>query len=468
MVAASGEVPAHCLVRGYVSPNVEFRLHLPSGTDWNGNFLEASLGGYGGTVEFMVPWCEEGMRRGYACLTHDTGHTGWFLRGSWAYNNLQAEFDYGVRGYYVAALAGKAITEHYYRSAPKYAYHVGCSGGGKQGMSAAQRHPWTFDGILAFEPSNVTATGVVIHWNALVTRDENGELLFTDKDLDVLHQGALAACDANDGLKDGVIGGDPRNCTFDPGVLACKAGQTSGCLSAVQVAAARKVYQGPVTSDGTKLSQYFPWYPALPGSEKGSYFTRFLEYKTTYWQFMGFNPDPGPSWKASDFDFDRDYKRAGTMDAVLNDYSNPDLRNLRAAGGKLMVIQGWEDSGLPGPRVASDYYEMAERIIGDRAATQDFYRLFMIPGRSHCLGGVGAASGDFLSALEAWVEKGKAPDMIIGYHEPSTDRVRSNASVPEKYDFSRPHYPYPLWARYRGKGDPNDYRSFEAAAPTRR
>jgi feruloyl esterase len=472
MVAATGNVPAHCLVQGYVSPNVGVRLHLPAAGEWNGNFLEASLGGYGGSTLAMVSWCEEAMRRGYACLTHDTGHSGWNLRASWAYNNLQAEFDYGIRGHYVAALAGKALIEHYYDSAPKYSYHVGCSGGGKQGLVEAQRFPWTFDGILAMEPSNVTATGVVIHWNALVTHDENGKLLFTDDDLDVLHQGALDACDTNDGLKDGVIGGDPRSCNFDPRVLACKAGQSSGCLSAVQVQAAQKVYEGPVTSDGEKLSQYFPWYPALPGSERGEYFTRFIEYKETWWRFMGFDPDPGPSWQASDFDFDRDYKRMGTMDAVVNGYSNPDLRNYKQAGGKLMVVQGWEDSGLPGPQVSVDYYEMAERIIGDRETTQDFYRLFMIPGRSHCHRGDGASSGDFLSYLEDWVEKGEAPDMMIGYHPDNESRdrnydnsMKANTSVPEKYKFSRPHYPYPQWAKYRGKGDPNDYRNFEAVDP---
>ena len=464
-VAASGEVPAHCLVLGYVTPNVGVRLHLPDSDVWNGNFLEASLGGYGGSTLAMVPWCEEAMRRGYACLTHDTGHSGWNLRASWAYNNLQAEFDYGIRGHHVAALAGKAIIEDYYSSPPEYSYHVGCSGGGKQGMTAANRHPWTFDGILALEPSNTTATSVVIHWNALVTHDADGKLIFSDKDLDVLHKGALAACDADDGLEDGIIGGDPRNCSFDPATVACKAGQTSGCLTAEQVEAARKVYEGPVTSDGEKLSKYFPWYPALPGSEKGEYFTRFLEYKTTWWRFMGFNPDPGPSWTASDFDFDSDYKRTGTQDAIVNGYSNPDLRNFHEAGGKLMVVQGWEDSGLPGPRVAVDFYEMAERIIGDRKATQEFFRLFMIPGRSHCYRGVGAVNGDFLSYLEDWVENDEAPDMMIGYHADGVSSVEANTEVPKAYDFSRPHYPYPLWAKYKGTGDPDDYRSFEPAGP---
>ena len=475
VVDATSDVPAHCRVEGYVSPNVEFVLRLPRSSDWNGKFLEASPGGYGGSTEARAPWCLEGLRRGYACITHDTGHTGIGSRASWAYNNLQAEFDYGIRGHHVVALAGKAIIEHYYGRAPEFSYHVGCSGGGKQGMVEAQRFPWNFDGILAIEPSTVTASGILLLWNALATHDEDGNPLFTPADLDVLHAGVIAACDADDGLEDGIIGGDPRTCTFDPAELTCEPGQRSGCLSPVQVEAARKVYSGPVTSKGEKLSKYFPWYPATPGSEKGDYFSMDLQYKTNYWQYMGFNPDPGPSWKSTDFDFDHDYKRTGMMDAIVSGYSNPDLRNLKAAGGKLMVIQGWDDSGLPGPQVSVDYYEMAERIIGGRASTQEFYRLFMIPGRSHCYRGVGAFSGDFLSYLEAWVERGQAPDMMIGYHALGlglsfTESISTgaNSSVPDRYDFTRPHYPYPLQARYKGSGDPNDYRSFEAFDPERR
>ncbi len=475
MAGATGDIPAHCLVEGYVSPNVGLVLRLPSGSEWNGNFLQASPGGYGGSHTGLglgggsqIHWCDEALRRGYACLTHDTGHTGAGGKTPWAYNNLQAEFDYGIRGHYVAALAGKALTGHYYGAAPKFSYHVGCSGGGKQGMVEAQRYPWTFDGILALEPSNVTATAVVIMWNALATRDENGELLLTSADFDVLREGAIAACDADDGLEDGIIGGDPRTCEFDPGELTCTGGQTSGCLSAEQVEVARKVYAGPVTSEGEKLSKYFPWYPALPGSEKGEYFSMDLEYKTTWWQYLGFNPDPGPSWKSADFDFDSDYKRTGMMDAVVNGYNNPDLRNFKVAGGKLMIIQGWEDSGLPGPQVTADYYEMVERVMGGRASTQEFYRLFMIPGRSHCGGGVGAHTGDFLSYLEDWVEEDHAPTMMVGYHLEGTNSVEANSLVPDRYDFSRPHYPYPLQARYKGSGDPNDYRSFEAFDPERR
>ena len=472
VVPATDDVRAHCRLQGYVAPNVEFVLQLPNTTEWNRKFIQMSPGGYAGSTEvYTVGWCQDALRRGYACLRHDAGHTGLSSKASWAYNDLQAEFDYGIRGHYVSALAGKALTERFYGAAPEYSYHFGCSGGGKQGLVEAQRFPWMFDGIIALEPSNVTATGVVVLWNAMVTHDKEGNPLFTDADLDVLQDGAIAACDADDGLIDGIIGGDPRTCDFDPATLLCQKGQNSGCLSHVQVEAARKVYEGPVTSKGEQLSQYYPWYPALPGSEKGGYFTRDLDYKTQYWQFMGFNPDPGPLWQSSDFDFDNDYKRTGLMDAVLNGSSNPDLRNFKKAGGKLMIIQGWEDSGLPGPLVTLDYYEMVERILGGRDETQEAVRLFMIPGRSHCIAGDGAADADFLSYLEDWVEENSPPDMIIGSHiEPAVGlydwpELMQAIEDPDRVQFTRPHYPYPLQAKYRGSGDPDDYKSFESVDP---
>jgi feruloyl esterase len=468
MVAAAGELPAHCFVQGYIAPSVGFILRLPEHSVWNEKFSEVAPGGYGGSKAMeitMTPWCEDFLRRGYACITHDTGHTGGVgLDATWAYNNLQAEFDYGIRASNVAALAGKAITQRFYDAAPKYSYFMGCSEGGKQALVQAQRYPWNFDGVIAVEPSNPTITGVVQLWNALATRDANGNSLFTANDLQVLHDGAIAQCDAEDGLKDGVIG-DPRSCKFDPAVLTCKVGQTSGCLSAIQIAAAKKVYGGPVTSTGQRL-----YFPASPGGEKGSFFTggpSGIDYKRTWWQYMGFTPDPGPSWKPTDFDFDHDWKRSYMMDAVLVNSDNPDLRKLRAEGHKLMIIQGWEDSGLPGPRVTSDYYEMVERVMGGRAETQQSVRLFMVPGRSHCVGGVGAAAIDMLSHMEAWVEHGQAPDMIIGAHVEGSkmaDFVRLPKDLASAR-FTRPHYPYPLRAQYKGTGDPNDYRSFGPAEP---
>lgn len=172
---------------------------------------------------------------------------------------------------------------------------------------------------------------------------------------------------------DGVIGYPPA-CSFDPAELLCKSGQKSGCLSRVQVEAARKVYSGPVTSKGEKL-----YYPAMPGSEKGGFWVADPSYKTHWWRYVGFLPDPGRSWKATDFNFDADYKRLGMMDAIVVGWGNPDLRKFKAAGGKLIIAPGWDDSGSPLPLQTIDYYEMVERVMGGREATQEFARLFISP-----------------------------------------------------------------------------------------
>lgn len=474
---ASAEAPAHCLVQGYIAPQVGFELQLPT-TAWNGKFIEVGCGGYcGGTRikgRLWFGWCDDALRRGYACIVSNQGHTSTkegfgpntSRDGLWAYNNLQAEFDYGVRAAHVAALAGKAITQRYYGAAPKRSYFMGCSGGGRQALVEAQRFPWDFDGIIAFDPANnLMCTGVALLWNGIAMTGSDGKSLFTPADLDVLHQAVLARCDLDDGVKDGVIG-YPPGCKFDPAELVCGEGRTSACLSQAKVDAARKVYSGPVTSDGTRLFAA----SAMPGTEKGTYFSGAgAAYKADWWRYLGFMPDPGPGWQASDFDFDTDYKRLGLMGAIYA-ADNPDLRRFKGAGGKLMVVQGWDDSGSPLPLNTIDYYETVERTMGGREATQEFARLFMIPGRAHCGGGPGAGAADFLGHLEAWVEQGRAPDMMIGAHIGSRDfsdygdYVRLPADLSEA-SFTRPIYPYPLRAKYTGAGDPDDYRNFESVAP---
>jgi feruloyl esterase len=185
---------------------------------------------------------------------------------------------------------------------------------------------------------------------------------------------------------------------------------------------------------------------------------------------MAFLPDAGPRWSPKDFNFDEDYKRAGVTEA-LYDASNPDLRAFKRAGAKLLIAQGWHDSGTPLPLSTVDYYETVERTMGGRENTQDFARLFMIPGKAHCLGGPGANAIDYLHALESWVEHGQAPDMLVAAHVES-DEPAAFLRLPgdlRMAKFTRPIYPYPVRARYRGTGDPNDYRNFlpvDADIPT--
>jgi hypothetical protein len=471
-VPAANDLPAHCEVQGYVSPNVVFRLLLPM-AGWNGKFAQIGCGGFCGTL--FPGACDGVLARGYACAWTDMGHESTALDAKWAYNNSQAEIDFAYRATHVVTLAAKAITQRFYSSDAKRSYFLGCSTGGRQGMVEAQRFPWDYDGIVAGAPViSETGDGMALLWNVVSTLGPDGHSVLTPADLKRVHAAAVARCDRDDGVEDGLIG-DPRACRFDPAELQCKAGQKEGCLSPAQATAVRRIYGGPVNSRGEKLYTG----GALPGSELNwisnyvaadggpSVYERFM---SNLFGYMSFVPDPGPGWKVGDFNWDQDYKRLGMMESLYSG-SNPDLRRFKAAGGKLIVYQGWADQSVL-PLNIVDYYETAERTMGGRASTQEFMRLYMIPGMNHCIGGEGAHTIDYLTHLESWVEDGKAPDVMLAVHPKAQELRRTwwGAHLPptDAVEFSRPVYPYPLQPRYKGKGDKNDAASYEPRDPTAR
>lgn len=478
VVAANGKTPEYCRVIGYVWPNVAIEMHLPTNS-WNGKFMEVGDGGFGGEMYLFL--CTGPLRRGYACIASDMGHTGMTNRGLWGADNLQAQLDWGYRATHVTALAGRALVRAFYSKPPTHSYMYGCSTGGYQGLVESQRFPWDFDGIVAIAPDADSEADVSMRqvWKFRQLLDGQGRPLFTVADLEVLHRGALAACDMDDGVQDGLIS-NPLGCHFDPGVLACKSGVTRACLSAAQIAAARNIYAGPHTSAGVPISTrgVFPgsemdWSTQADASAEVSEFFKYLLYR----------PAAGADWKITDFDFDRDYQRLG-LGAMYTD-SNPDLRRFKATGAKLLVAQGGYD-GLEIPGAIFDYYETVERTMGGRTATLDFFRLFLVPGMRHCSSGDGAFAVDYLKYLEAWVEQRTAPDMMVGAHVDTDyllkqtresdgsprDRVWTAAfhlSYPLDTDipvtFTRPLYPYLQYAKYVGKGDPNAAGSFAPVSP---
>jgi pimeloyl-ACP methyl ester carboxylesterase len=468
---AHAPTPAYCRVEGYVVPQVGFELRLPL-SGWNGKFLEVGSGGWGG--EMYLFFCEGPLRKGYACIASDMGHRGASSSGLWALNNPQAQIDFAYRATHVTAVAGKAIVTAFYDTAPAKAMMFGCSTGGYQGMVEAQRFPWDFDGIVAIAPdmNGEADLSMRIVWNTRALTGEDGRARLTLPELQLLHRAVLAKCDMTDGIKDGIVG-NPVGCDFDPKVVECRPGQTTDCLSADKVAVVRRVYDGPVDSHGVKLSTR----GVFPGSE--------LEWQPSdggevaeFFKYMLPGGAAGANWKLQDFDFDRDYRRLG-LGSLYSD-SNPDLRQFKAAGGKLLVAQGGNDAvEIPGAVI--DYYETVTRTMGGPAATQDFFRLFVVPGMRHCSGGSGAFAVDYLSALEGWVEQGRPPERMMGAHveshyllELNTDPTRTESDriwwaalklplplepqVP--VDFRRPVYPYPGVAVYKGKGDPNDAENY--------
>ena len=469
-VPASARQVAHCEVQAYVAPNVGFELRLPA-RDWNGKFAQVGCGGFCGGI--FPTACDAVLGRGYACVATDMGHKSTALDAQWAYDNLQAEVDFAYRATHVVTLAGKAITESYFGEQPRRAYFVGCSTGGRQGMVEAQRFPWDYDGIVSGAPViDETGDGMALLWNVVSMHDKTGKPLLSAGDLERVHAAAVAHCDLDDGVKDGLIG-DPRRCRFDPADMVCATGDGGGCLSPAQAEAVRKVYAGPADSQGRPLYTG----GALPGSELnwiGNYVARdggrstYERFMTDLFRYLAFMPDPGPSWTIDQFDWDRDYRRLDLMESLYSG-SNPDLRRFKARGGKLLVYQGWADQSVL-PLNVIDYYETAEKTMGGRAATQEFFRLFMIPGMNHCVGGEGAHAVDYLSYLEAWVERGEAPDTMLAGHPkpdvPQRPQYGAPALAPGQAAFTRPLYPYPLQPRYKGKGDVDAAASYAPQSPT--
>jgi hypothetical protein len=474
VVEASGQAKSFCKVEGYVYPQVGVEVHLPLAKDWNGKLLTTGNGGWAGSLDGGN--CDSHLRRGYACVTTDTGHRGG--DGMWAINNVAAQADFGYRAIHVATLAAKAIVNRYYGKAAQRAYFMGCSTGGYQGLVEAQRFPWDFDGIIVGAPDmdegDLTMREI---WAQRANLDAAGKPILDGAAREILHRAALAQCDMDDGVKDGLIG-NPVGCFVDPAKLLCGAGKSKQCLTAAQVEAAKRIYDGPPHAEEKAVRG------ALAGSEMNWDFGTETQYSDSLFKDMIYGARP--SWTTANYDFDRDYKRLG-LGAIYTD-TNPDLRHFKAAGGKLLVYQGGTDV-TEMPTAIVDYYQTVEKVMGGAEPTQDFFRLFVIPGMNHCGGGEGAYQIDHLTYLENWVEKKQAPNEMTGARV--SDSYLASLPLPEglapdasrdvriaaargrlqfpldpniPLTFSRPVYPFPQFARY-ATGDPNLASSFRPVGP---
>jgi feruloyl esterase len=463
------DLPPVCRVAGEIQPtndsHIAFEVWLPL-ENWNGKFAGVGNGGWAGTISYIpndVPrtsTLDAQVRRGYAAASTNTGHAGSAVEARFAYGHPERVVDFGWRAVHEMTVAAKAVTQTFYGRAPDHAYWIGCSTGGRQGLMEAQRFPADYDGIIAGAPP--------INWLSLMTGglmqsitaigDSSRYLPPAARAL--LHDAVIKQCDALDGVRDSVLE-DPRRCHFDPKTLQCESGEApnANCLTATQVAAVTRIYFGaddPVR--GRKL---------MPGFERGSEnlwlgsaapgrpnptlvgFYEWLVFGDSTWNWRTFdlaNPDDRDAWLAAD------RKLAPILNAT-----DPDLRAFRRRGGKLIQYHGWSDAAIP-PQFSIDYYENV--LSGDVSAprarasaltdVQQFYRLFVVPGMGHCVGGDGPTVFDLESALENWVQRGVAPDSVI-----ATRRAPNGAP-----DRSRPLCPYPKTAAYKGKGDSNDAASF--------
>jgi hypothetical protein len=465
VVPAKDGLPERCYVKGYITTHVQFAVMMPL-ANWNGKLLSSGCGGFCGSINgfdenskspVSSDRVEGALKRGYAVTTTDMGHTGFGMDAKWAYNNLAGKFDFAYRATHVNILAAKAIVKVFYGKEQKYTYFSGCSTGGRQGFMEAQRFPDDFDGIIAGAgPLYYTTSGFHLLWSAMASVDADRKPILQKEQVELLHKAVLNKCDAIDGLKDGIID-DPRQCKFDPAEIACKAGETQSCLNPAQVEAVRKIYLGPVNSKGEQIhiGSAFPgselnWIGDYTGDDKTP--PTYLEFPGDKFRYMTFFEDPGPTWKISQIDWDRDPERANDM-GVIYSATNPDLRRFEQSGHKLLAYQGWQDEQVT-PMNLVDYYETALKTMGGKEAMDNYYRFFIVPGMNHCVGGPGASDIDYLTSLENWVEKGEAPKVLVGKH------IEDGQTK-----FTRPIFEYPNVARYSGKGDVNDAANWVEVKP---
>lgn len=477
-------LPRHCEVKATARPTsdseIRITLWLPPGESWNGKYMQSGSGGWGGYIQPLT--LVGPLARGYAVAATDDGHQNAGnvpdANSSWAIGHPEKLIDFGYRAEHETAVLSKAVMDAYYSKPAAHAYFSGCSDGGREALMEAERYPEDFDGILAGAPSNDWThhfTGFV--WNEMALNATPGSKI-TVEQLPAIEKAALAVCDALDGVKDGVIE-DPRQCHFDPSVLLCHGTRSDECLTQPQIDALKKIYAGPVNPRSGQ--QIYPGYE--PGTEAEPKSWSLFIVGASADSYLGNSFYSGavyedPHWDWHSMDFDRDLRLADEKTAAILNSNNPDLRSFRDHGGKLIQYHGWGDAASA-PRGSIAFYEKVkaflERHPDPRAKNpsdiQSFYRLYMVPGMLHCLGGRGAVSfgndgrnflnatpdNDIQLALDRWVTQGTPPDAIIASGTIGGDAKAKSPGVP----ITRPLCVYPAVARYKGRGDTNAAESFE-------
>lgn len=456
------DMPSFCRVTATIKPtsdsDIRIEVWMPE-LGWNGKLLGNGNGGWTGSINPAT--LATGLRKHYATAMTDTGHEGG--SGSFALAHPEKLIDFGYRSTHEMTVKAKAIIAAYYGRPPDVSYFTGCSAGGKQGLTEAQLFPGDYNGIIAGAPgNNWTHMMAQIVWVAQAVHKDEASYIPPEK-YPAIHEAALAACDARDGVKDGVID-DPTKCKFDPKAIQCKgANNSSSCLTAPQVEAARKIYSA-LKNPRTK-QEIYPGFE--PGSENG--WGQFVAgptptaFATDLFKYVVFN---NPDWDYKTLNFDTDIALADMIDHGTNNATDPNLKSYFERGGKLLQYHGWNDQLIAPLNSVNYFVSVAASTSGAAAVTFGngkagaklpsgssnvlaSYRLFMVPGMSHCQGGDGPSTFDMLGALEQWVERGEAPARI------EASRIRDG-----KVDRTRPLCPYPQVAVYNGKGSTDEAENF--------
>jgi len=468
---ASNEVPDHCLFRVTMNPRASgieglsygtgIELRLPA--NWNGRLLFQGGGGLDGVLNPAignVSGSASALARGFAVVSTDGGHRGRSSIDVRFGTDQQAKLDFAYQAVERTTVEAKSLLARFYGRKPDYTYFMGCSTGGREAMLAAQRLPLQFDGVVSGNASfNLTRVAVNQAWSLqAVTRiappgpDGKPDLsrAFSDPQLKGVAAAVLKKCDALDGLADGMIN-DYQACKFDPAALVCGSSGAPGpeqCLTAAQADTLKSIAGGARNSRGDKLYGTFPfdtgiaapaWRSMHLGNPGGEPANATLGRDT----LRGYAMTPAdPTFDIRSFDFDRDMIRTAETAAITDAVAT--LHSAFAGhGGKMIVYHGLSDQAMATGALTDWYEKLTPR---DSNGPQDWARLFLIPGMTHCGGGQSTDQFDMLAAIQNWVEKRQAPDRIIA----------SGRAFPGQ---TRPLCPFPEVARYEG-GDSKQERSF--------
>jgi feruloyl esterase len=434
-------VPAFCRVAAVATPSTDSHINLevwiPT-TNWTGRLLGTANGGFAGSIPYGP--MAAGLAKGYATVGTDTGHIGDQLE--FGLGHPEKIVDWGYRAIHVMTETAKLVIRSDRGRFPDRSYFDGCSTGGQQGLSEAQRYPADYDGIVAGDPGNNRVRLILgFLWGWMALHGEDGKPVLPAAKLATITKAAVAACDANDGLKDGMVS-DPATCHFDPSTLLCKGGDDNTCLTAPQVAAVEKVYDG--AKNPRTHEQIFPGWTR--GSEQGWGGYLLSPAEPSRIGFLRYLTFHDPAWDMKTFDWDRDVAFVDAQVPAISATST-NLSAFKSRGGKLVMYTGLADPVVP-PQDAINYYDAVTKAMG-AAATPSFFRFFPVPGMGHCNGGTGPVDFDALGALERWVEQGEAPASLAGSH-----------STGGTVDRTRPLCAYPARARYKGTGSIDDAANF--------
>lgn len=420
------DVPAFCRVAGSSKPapdsDIRFEVWLPM-SGWNRKLQTVGNGAYAGTIGYGA--MATAVSAGYAAASTDTGHTGGDPR--FLMTSADKLTDFAHRAIHETTVAAQALVAAYYGSGPRLSYFNGCSTGGRQALTSAQRYPADFDGIIAGAPANYTAHMTAMQLFSGNVVQANPAAALPQASREALHAAALAACDAKDGLKDGIIE-NPLTCRADARKVAA--------LNPAQAVAANRIYGG--------LGRAFPG--LAPGSELGWSALSGEEpfgYALGFWRYGVFKD---PNWDPKTLKVETDLPKA---DQIANSTGmqaiDPNLKPFFDRGGKLLMYHGWNDPAIS-PYNSVNYY----RSVIDTTKANDSIRLFMMPGVNHCQGGVGADTWNKADVLDRWRETGRAPSQVVASH--ATDG---------KVDRTRPLCAFPQVAVYKGTGSTDEASSFE-------